>query len=255
MSAHSRAAGPVADRPVATGAEPRLHELQRELRRFADPRDAEVLQRFFKTGPGEYGEGDRFLGVRVPRLRALAREFRSMPREQVLALLRSAWHEERLLALLLLVEQYRRGSDDDREAIHEAYLAHTAHIDSWDLVDGSAEHIVGAHLDPAKPALLERLARSESVWERRIAILATFHWIKRGDPGLALRLARLLLQDRHDLIHKAVGWMLREVGKRDLAAEEAFLREHYRTMPRTMLRYAIERFPEELRRQYLRGEV
>lgn len=229
--------------------------VERELRALANPRDAQFLQRFFKTGPGEYGEGDRFLGIRVPQLRALVRRFRTLPHEQVLIFLQSPWHERRLLALLLLVEQYRLGTDSERDTIYRAYLDNTTHINNWDLVDGSAEHIVGPRHGPGNLRLLEELARSQSLWERRIAMLATFHWIKQGEFRPALRVTTLLLRDEHDLIHKAVGWMLREIGKRDLAAEEAFLRRHYRDMPRTALRYAIERFPERRRRQYLRGEL
>ncbi len=232
-----------------------LSALRREVHVLADPQVAAFLQRFFKTGLGEYGEGDRFLGIRVPALRRLARGHRSLPLDAVLELLGSAWHEERLLALLLLVEQYRRGSVEARETIHQAYLAHARFVNNWDLVDASAEHIVGAHVDPGDPALLMQMARSNSVWERRIAIMVTFHWIKKGEFRPALRIADLLLNDPHDLIQKAVGWMLREVGKRDLEQEEAFLVPRYRSMPRTMLRYAVERFPEPRRKQYLRGEA
>ena len=232
-----------------------LADVERELHALANKRTAEILQRFFKTGPGEYGEGDRFLGIRVPQLRALVRRFRLLAHEHVLNLLHSPWHEQRLLALLLLVEQYRHGTDAERDAIYRAYLENTHYINNWDLVDSSAEHIVGSHLDPGKLAVLEELARSESLWERRIAMLATFHWIKQGQFRPALRMAKLLLKDPHDLIHKAVGWMLREVGKRDVTVEEKFLREHYRNMPRTMLRYAIERLPERRRRQYMRAEI
>ena len=232
-----------------------LAEAERALHELADPKAAAFALRFFKTGPGEYGEGDRFLGIRVPPLRALARRFRELPHEQVLTLLRSQWHEQRLLALLLLVEQYRRGTDAERDTIYRAYLAHTQYINNWDLVDSSAEHIVGPHIGSRRLIVLEQLARSASLWERRIAIVATFHWIKEGEFRPTLRLAKLLLDDPHDLIHKAVGWMLREVGKRDLAAEEKFLHEHYRRMPRTMLRYAIERLPERRRRQYLQGAL
>jgi 3-methyladenine DNA glycosylase AlkD len=231
-----------------------LTAVKREIRALADPRDAEHLQRFFKTGKGQYGEGDRFLGIRVPQLRVLARRFRSLPHEQVLSLLRSPWHEQRLLAVLLLVDQYRRGTDVERETIYRAYLDHTDYINNWDLVDSSAEHIVGPKLDPSDLRGLQTLARSESLWERRIAILATFHWIKAAEFRPTLYVAKLLLDDSRDLIHKAVGWMLREIGKRDLAAEERFLREHCRNMPRTMLRYAIERFPEPRRRQFLLGD-
>jgi 3-methyladenine DNA glycosylase AlkD len=230
-----------------------LGALRRDLRAEADPNDATNLQRFFKTGPGEYGEGDQFLGLRVPTLRRLARTYRDLPIESGLTLLRSAWHEERLLGLLLLVDRYRRGQPADRQAVYDAYLAHTRHVNNWDLVDASAEHIVGPHVGPEDIEVLERLATSADVWERRIAMLATFHWIKQGEFAPALRVAEILLNDRHDLIHKAVGWMLREIGKRDRALEEAFLREHLRSMPRTALRYAIERFPERQRRRYLSG--
>ena len=232
---------------------PTLAAVKRELRALADPRDAKNLQRFFKTGKGQYGEGDRFLGVRVPQLRALARRFRSLPHEHMLSLLRSPWHEQRLLALLLLVEHYRRGTDAERATICRAYLEHTNYINNWDLVDSSAEHIVGGQLDPEDLRGVEALAHSESLWERRIAMLATFYWIKAGEFRPALHVAELLLNDSHDLIHKAVGWMLREIGKRDLAVEECFLSKHCRSMPRTMLRYAIERFPEPRRRRYLLG--
>jgi 3-methyladenine DNA glycosylase AlkD len=229
-----------------------LATVRRELEALANPADAVFLQRFFRTGPGEYGEGDRFLGIRVPVIRRLVRQYRELPLKSVISLLHSPWHEARLLALLLWVEQYRRGGPAEREAIHQAYLANTRRINNWDLVDTSAEHIVGAHVAPADISLLVRLAHSVSLWERRIAILATFHWIRRGESGPALRIAEMLLRDPHDLIHKATGWMLREVGKRDQERAEEFLRVHAATMPRTMLRYAIERFPEPLRLQYLK---
>lgn len=232
-----------------------LAQMRRELRALATPDSAAVLQRFFKTGPGEYGEGDQFLGIRVPQLRALARRHRQASRDDRLHLLRSPWHEERLLALLLMVDAFGRGAAAEREQVYADYLAHTRFINNWDLVDTSAEHIVGAFLGPEGTDTLLSMADSESLWERRIAILATFHFIKRREFAPTLRVAERLLRDPHDLIHKAVGWMLREVGKRDMAAEEAFLRDTYRAMPRTMLRYAIERLPEPLRRRYLAGEV
>jgi 3-methyladenine DNA glycosylase AlkD len=235
---------------------PTLNDVHERTRALGNAGDAAILQGFFKTGPGEYGEGDRFLGIRVPVLRGLVREFQDLPLADVIELLHSEFHEERLLALLLMVRQYGRGDAAAREAIFRAYLENTQLINNWDLVDLSAEHVVGPHLPtPADRALLDRLARSEMLWERRIAILATFHYIKKKDFADALRISEILLGDRHDLIHKAVGWMLREVGKRDLEAEEGFLRAHYRRMPRTMLRYAIEKFPEPKRLQYLRGEI
>lgn len=225
------------------------------LEQLSDAGDARFLQGYFRTGPGEYGEGDRFLGIRMPVLRTLVREYRGMPLEEVAQLLRSPWHEARLLAVLLLADAYGRGDDSMRAAIYRLYLDSTRWINNWDLVDSSAPHVVGAHLEGRNRGVLEELARSESLWERRIAILATQHFIRRGDFGTTLRIAELLVHDRHDLIHKAVGWMLREVANRDRATAEAFLRRHLAGMPRTMLRYAIEKFPPDLRQRYLRGEV
>ncbi len=229
--------------------------IERRLREMGSEADATFLQRYFRTGPGEYGEGDRFLGIRIPALRALVREYRGVSIGEAAGLLRSEWHEARLLALLLLVDAYKRGDEPAREALYRLYLENTRYVNNWDLVDSSAPHIVGAHLAARDRGILERLARSEALWERRIAIIATQHLIRRGDFDTTLRIAELLVGDGHDLIHKAVGWMLREVGDRDRAAEEAFLRRHHRTMPRTMLRYAIEKFPPDLRRRYLRGEA
>ncbi len=227
--------------------------LRAKLRALGDPRKAEDLQRFFKTGPGDYGEGDIFLGIRVPVLRKLAKEYRNLTLGQAKKLLRSAMHEERLLALFILIGIYAKGNDVAKRQIYHLYLEHTQFVNNWDLVDASAEHIVGAYLwDKDKAPLLE-LAGSSLLWERRIAILSTFHFIKRGQFEETLKIAKLLLADPEDLIHKAVGWMLREVGKRHLATEEAFLGKHYHKMPRTMLRYAIEKFPEEKRRAYLHG--
>jgi 3-methyladenine DNA glycosylase AlkD len=225
--------------------------IHRRLRSLGRPADAAVLQRFFKTGVGEYGAGDRFLGIRVPVLRKLAREYRGLPLADVRELLRSAWHEERLLALFILVDQYVRADARQREQIYRVYMSSTSRINNWDLVDSSAEHIVGAHVRDGDRSRLRTLATSELLWERRIAIMATFCYIKRGEFHTTLSVARVLLDDPHDLIHKAVGWMLREVGKRDRAVEEAFLRRYGRRMPRTMLRYAVERFPSKLRRSYL----
>ena len=225
--------------------------VSKRLRELADPAHAVVLQRFFKTAPGEYGAGDRFLGVRVPALRKLVRDFKDLTLSDVDALLQSPWHEERARALLVLVHPSPRADAVRRESIYRLYLRRTTRINNWDLVDCSAEHIVGARLHDGNREALVRLARSQSVWERRIAIMSTFHYVKRGEFAETLRIAPLLLDDSHDLIHKAVGWMLREVGKRDRRAEEAFLRTHAAHMPRTMLRYAIERFPQGLRQRYL----
>ncbi|MFL5621977.1 MAG: DNA alkylation repair protein [Gemmatimonadaceae bacterium] len=240
-------------KPATT--KPGLAEIRAELHSLADPADAIHLQRFFKTGPGEYGAGDRFLGLRVPALRTLASKYAALAHGDAVQMLASSWHEERLLALMLLVNAYKRGDGSSRAEIHQAYLANTAHINNWDLVDASAEHIVGAHLGTAEPALLVKLARSKDVWERRIAIVSTFHFIKREEFGPTFKIAALLMTDTHDLIHKATGWMLREVGKRDRDALDNFLRRHYQTMPRTMLRYAIERHPEGTRKKYLAGTI
>ena len=230
-------------------------QLREKLEGLADERVAEVSRRYFKKGPGEYGEGDRFRGIRVPVLRRLAREHRGIGLREAGRLLASAYHEDRLLALLLWTDIFARGDDAVRARVYEGYLANTRRINNWDLVDVSAEHIVGAFLWRRPRDPLYRLARSSDLWERRIAVLATFHFVKRGEFAETLKIAEMLLSDPEDLIHKAVGWMLREVGKRDRAAEEAFLRPHCRRMPRTMLRYAIERFPEPLRRRYLEGRV
>jgi 3-methyladenine DNA glycosylase AlkD len=225
--------------------------IERRLRALGDPTRAKHSLRFFRTGPGEYGEGDRFLGLTVPQIRALAREHKTCELGTLEQLLQSPWHEARLLALVILVEQCKRGDAALRDAIRALYLRNTHRINNWDLVDCSAAHIVGA----GDRALLERLARSPSLWERRMAIIATFEAIRRNVFDDALRIAAMLVGDAHDLIHKATGWMLREVGRRDRAAEERFLRKYAARMPRTMLRYAIERFPQRLRRQYLAGRT
>ena len=225
------------------------------LQSLGNPEAALHAQGFFKTGPGEYGEGDRFLGIRVPVIRQCVKQYRQVGFAETLELLQSPLHEVRLLALLMLVDRYQRGTEADRRVIFSAYLEHVKYINNWDLVDCSAEHIVGAHLFAGDRALLHRLAKSQNLWERRIAMLSTFHFIRRGDFSDTLAIAELLLHDREDLLHKAAGWMLREVGKRDLPAEQEFLKQHCREMPRTMLRYAIEKFPEPVRQAYLRGEV
>ena len=229
--------------------------VQAEVRALANEKDAAILSGFFKTGPGEYGEGDRFLGIRVPAIRKLSCRYADLPPRTVRALLRSPYHEERLLALLILIVQFDRGNVATRKWVYELYLAHTAYINNWDLIDLTAYHIVGRWLHDRSRRPLHTLARSESLWERRIAMLATFDYIRRGEFDETLAIAEQLLHDSHDLIHKAVGWLLREVGKRDLAVEERFLARHYRVMPRTMLRYAIERFPERRRQAYLKGRV
>jgi 3-methyladenine DNA glycosylase AlkD len=221
----------------------------------ATPARAVVSRRYFRTGPGEYGEGDRFLGVAVPDLRHIARGCRALSPASVRRLLESDWHEERLLALLILVDQYARGDALRREAIFRLYRRHADRVNNWDLVDLSAPQILGVHLEDRDRSLLVRLAASPSVWERRMAIVATAPYIRESQFHDTLFIARRLLGDPHDLIHKAVGWMLREVAKRDRAVVERFLARHGRRMPRTMLRYAIERFPPVLRRRYLASPV
>jgi 3-methyladenine DNA glycosylase AlkD len=222
---------------------------------LADDAAAEAMRRFFKTGPGQYAEGDNFLGIKTAPLRQLAREFQSLPLDEARKLLCSRFHEARMLALLVLVAAFEKGDESVRQAIHELYLANVERVNNWDLVDGSAPAIVGGFLADRDRGLLSKLAGSASLWERRIAIVATLHFIRQGDFADTLRLAELLLDDCEDLIHKAAGWMLREVGKRDETVLEGFLATHCRQMPRTMLRYAIERFEETRRRKYLRGEV
>ena len=230
------------------------------LREIADPVIAEHSQRFFKTGPGEYGEGDLFLGIRVPVIRELVKRFAGISRTQIVRLLKSEWHEERLCALLLLVQAYSAGDDAHRQAIYTTYLKHTRYINNWDLVDCSAHLIVGARMLEKGPTdsdrqVLRELALSPDLWRRRIAILATYQFIRRGRFTETLQLSKQLLQDEEDLIHKAVGWMLRELGKRDHKLETQFLDRHYRKMPRTMLRYAIEKYPEDERQAYLKRTV
>ena len=226
-----------------------------ELLALGDAAIAEHSTRFFKAGPGEYGEGDRFLGIRVPVLRAQVKKYRGVPLKAVLSLLKSKWHEERLFAVLLLVQEYNRGSEEQKNAIYDAYLAQRRYVNNWDIVDSSAHLIVGPHLEDAKRDILYELAKSEGLWDRRIAMMSTYHFIRQKDFKDALRIAHLLRNDEHDLIHKAVGWMLREIGNRDREAEEKFLLKHYKKMPRTMLRYAIEKFPEARRRAYLNGSI
>jgi 3-methyladenine DNA glycosylase AlkD len=226
------------------------------LRKLASPKKAAVLQRFFKTGPGEYADGDRFLGVMVPQQRTIAKRFADLPLPELRKLLRSPMHEERLTALLTMVRQYERGDARLRAALHRTYLANTRYINNWDLVDLSAPQIVGTHVARRPRPLLQRLVRSPLLWERRIAALATFHFIKNGDAAHAIWVVKKLLRDEHDLIHKAAGWMLRELGKRvSEKTLRSFLDEHAHTMPRTMLRYAIERLPAATRSRYLKRKA
>ncbi|MBL3527038.1 MAG: DNA alkylation repair protein [gamma proteobacterium endosymbiont of Lamellibrachia anaximandri] len=213
---------------------------------------AEILQRFFKTGPGEYGEGDRFHGVVVPDQRKVARQFKTLALPAVEQLLQSAFHEERLTALFILIQQFEQGDPATKKRIYQTYVRNMKYINNWDLVDSSAPHIVGSWLERRDRSQLYQWADSDDLWQRRIAMPATFKYIKNGNFDDALNIAGKLLDDPHDLIHKAVGWMLREIGKRDPAREREFLDHYATTMPRTMLRYAIEKLPEPQRQAYLK---
>lgn len=230
-------------------------DINLRLHALGDRDRVPALQRYFKTGPGEYGAGDQFVGLRVPQIRALAKEYQALPLSEIIHLLQSSIHEARLLALLILVHVYTHADDNLQGQIFRLYLGHSRFINNWDLVDVSAEHIVGPYLRYRSRAPLRTLAGSDLLWDRRISIMATFHFIKQGEYDETLQIAGLLLGDPHDLIHKAVGWMLREIGKRAQVVEEAFLKQHYPNMPRTMLRYAIEKFPTHVRQLYLQGKI
>ncbi|HOD11692.1 MAG TPA: DNA alkylation repair protein [Candidatus Omnitrophota bacterium] len=232
-----------------------LGGIQKELQRYASPAKAKILRGFFKAEPGEYGEGDIFIGVQVPAVREVANEFQDLPMAKIVRLLKSKIHEERLTALLILVIRFAKGNEAERARVFKLYLQHARHINNWDLVDLSAAKIVGTFLADRPKDVLYRLANSSSLWERRIAIVSTFHFIRQNKFADTLKIAKILLYDKEDLIHKAVGWMLREVGKRDQICEERFLAKHYKGMPRTMLRYAIERFSESKRQAYLQGKA
>jgi 3-methyladenine DNA glycosylase AlkD len=241
-----------------------VKKIQKELRKIADGKKAKDLRRFFKTGPGEYAAGDKFLGVMVPQTRLLVKKYwREISIDETQELLRSQYHEERLAALLIMVKKFEKSGKTGKLAfakamagkkeIFDLYLANTKFINNWDLVDLSAPNIVGAYLKGESKKILFELAGSKNLWERRIAILATFAFIKNKDAKDALKIAELLVNDDQDLVHKAVGWMLREAGKRcGQEIEEEFLRKHCKIMPRTMLRYAIERFDDGKRNYYLK---
>ena len=230
-------------------------EIVRQLKLLADEEKKNFLPRFFKTGKGQYGEGDRFLGVVVPRVRGVVKQYRETDFETITDLLTSSWHEVRLCGLLLLVDNYKRGDDTLRKQIFEYYLSHTEGINNWDLVDLSAPYIVGAYLvgrSEEERKILYRLANSHSLWEQRIAVVSTIAFIRSNDYEDILHLAELLIHHPHDLMHKAIGWMLREVGKRNETVLRSFLDIHVLQMPRTMLRYAIEKFDENARQYYLK---
>jgi 3-methyladenine DNA glycosylase AlkD len=233
----------------------RLNELRREIKTLSSREASMTMQWFFKTGKGEYGEGDVFVGLKVPTQRKLARDFRDLSFSDLKLLLNSTIHEERLISLFILIDKYDKGDEQKKKVIFSFYLKNRRGINNWDLVDLSAPKIIGKHLLNKDKSLLFKFAVSKNLWERRIAVLSTYEFIRNNDFKTTLKIAQLLLEDEHDLIHKAVGWMLREIGKRDLQAEEKFLKIHYKKMPRTMLRYAIEKFPETKRKKYLQGKI
>jgi 3-methyladenine DNA glycosylase AlkD len=234
-----------------------LDALKRDMRALADPAKAKIFAGFFKTGKGQYGEGDIFLGIMTPGQRAIAKKYNALDLESIGELLAGKIHEHRAVALSILTAQYEKASPEAQTAIFDFYLAHALGINNWDLVDLSAPRIVGDYIlrHPRRKNVMYKLARSKNLWERRIAILATLAFIRAGQFEHTFALAEILMRDPHDLIHKAVGWMLRETGKRDLPALEAVLEKHATHMPRTMLRYAIERFPEDKRLMYLRRRI
>lgn len=229
--------------------------LRQRIASLKNSERAQISLRFFKTGPGQYGEGDRFLGLTVPQTRTLAKTCGDLAQKEVDQLMHSPWHEERLLALFILIAQFKKGSQQRKKEIYHYYLDSTQWINNWDLVDTSARDVVGVYLLDRPRDVLFELARSKSLWERRIAIIATFAFIRGEQYQDSMKLVELLMLDTHDLMHKACGWVLREIGKKNVQVLKNFLQRHYRHMPRTMLRYAIERFPEEVRKKYLLGSI
>lgn len=225
------------------------------MQNSADSEQAKILQRFFKTGEGEYGEGDIFLGIKVPVQRKIAKKYLGLGLYKLQELMKSKIHEYRLIGLIILNNKFKKSNEEERGNIFNFYLKNTKNINNWDLVDISAPNIVGNYLSERDKKILYKLVRSENLWEKRIAIISTFNFIKKNKFEDALAISELLLNDTHDLIHKAIGWMLREIGKRDLEIEEEFLKQHYNSLSRTTLRYAVEKFDEEKRKRYLCGEI
>ncbi len=229
-----------------------LTKIKKDILKFASPTKAKNNEWFFKTGKGEYGYGDKFRGLTVPQMRLItAKYYNKLGFAEIKKLLKSKYHEERLIAILILVHRFKIGGPKEQKQIYNFYLAHTKYVNNWDLVDSSAPYIVGPYLLNRPRGILYRLAKSKSLWERRIAVVATFAFIKNDQFNDSLKIARMLLSDTHDLIHKAVGWMLRELGKKSERTLRRFLDKYKVVMPRTMLRYAIEKFPKKVRKQYL----
>ncbi len=230
--------------------------IQQELSKLANPAIAEHSQRFFKTAKGEYGYGDVFIGIRVPELRKLAKKYVDLGFPDVEKLIKSKIHEERLTGLIILVNKYKAAKDEnERNKIYGIYTSHFKYINNWDLVDVTCPKIIGPHLTDKNRKILYTWAKSDHLWTKRIAMITNWWFVRNGDLNDVFKISKILLHDEHDLIHKAVGWMLREAGKKNRKAMEAFLKQHYMTMPRTMLRYAIEKLPEARRQQYLKGTV
>lgn len=232
-----------------------LTEIRKEIKKQANPKQAIILQRFFKTGKGEYGEGDIFYGIKVPVQRTIAKKFNDLSLDGLKVLINSKVHEERLIAAFILIDQYKNGDEKKKKIIFDFYLKNRKGVNNWDLVDLSAPKIVGMHLLDKQKHLLYKFAHSKDLWEKRISIISTQTFIREHFYEDTLNISKILLGDKHDLIHKAVGWMLREIGNRDIETEEEFLKKHYKKMPRTMLRYAIEKFPEKKRKDYLQGRI
>ena len=230
-----------------------IKNIQEEFKKLSNPKYAAQLQKYFKTGEGEYAEGDLFLGLRVPVIRKIAKKYSEISISEASEFLQSPFHEKRLFSLLVLTDLFRKTDEENRKKIYDLYLENTNFINNWDLVDSSAGYIVGAYLLTRDKKPIYTLAKSTNLWERRIAIMATSYFIRHNEFTDTLKIAEILLDDKEDLIHKAVGWMLREIGKKDVELEEIFLKKHYQEMPRTMLRYAIEKFPEEKRKSFLKG--
>lgn len=228
------------------------NEIQKELETYIDPVKREYLPNFFKTGKGQYGEGDKFLGVVVPNTRIVAKKYKEEPFEVIAELMQSEWHECRLCALLMMVERFKKSGEKERKEIYDFYLSQTARINNWDLVDLSAPYIVGEFLKDKSRDDLYRLAGSSLLWDQRIAVVATATLIRNNDFIDIIRLSELLLNHKHDLMQKAVGWMLREMGKRDKDLLVQFLDKHAKVMPRTMLRYSIEKMTDEERKHYMK---
>lgn len=233
-----------------------LTNLIKEIQSLANPKRAKIMQGFFKTGSGEYGQGDIFLGLTVPQQRQIAKKYTSLPLVKIQTLLKNKIHEYRLIGLLILGDKFKKSkSEEEKGDIFNFYIKNIKYVNNWDLVDLTAPNIVGEFLFDKKKNILYKLSESENLWEKRISIIATFNFIRKAEFKDALRISEILLKDNHDLIHKAVGWMLREIGKKDQVTLEEFLKTHYKNMPKTMLRYSIEKFPEDLRKKYLKGEI